>query len=298
MTIADDLKEFFFTPLTSSTRFPGLQSCSEKVSRLINSFGQGLVFGASGGRQRPPKQVILSYAVKSLANNVELFQILHRCGHGIVYPQLEEINTSLCLQKLTSTSQNELPLPDNIRPFISTTPAWDNIDCLKETLFGEGTSHGVKGIAVQANHFGPHPPSASALIIVKSKRRGIESVDDETLPAYNADERCGPHSRGYVEVKLNQIMERAWKKNLLWILVLIHACEKQSVPGWTRFNILVRNEHEVAKDNVGYPPTINTPATNMSTVYQVLMRSMQIKETFNLKSIAVVFDHYMLKLLR
>ena len=298
MTIADDLKEFFFTPLTSSTRFPGFQSCSEKVSRLINSFGQDLVFGASGGRQRPPKQVILSYAVKSLANNVELFQILHRCGHGIAYPQLEEINTSLCLQKLALTLQNELPLPDNIRPFVSTTPPWDNIDCLEETFFGEGTSHVVKGIAVQANHFGPHPPSASALIIVKSKRRGIESVDNETLSVYNADERCGPHSRGYVEVKLNQIMERAWKKNLLWILVHIHASEKQSVPGWTGFNILVRNEHEVAKDNVGYPPTINSSAMNMSTVYQVLMRFMQIKETFNLKSIAVVSDHYMLKLLR
>lgn len=273
-----------------------MQSCSEKVSRLINSFGQDLVFGASGGRQRPPKQVILSYAVKSLANNVELFQILHHCGHGIAYPQLEEINTSLCLQKLASTLQNELPLPDNIRPFVSTNPPWDNIDCLEETFFGEGTSYGVKGIAVQANHFGPHPPSASALIIVKSKRRGIESVDDETV--YNADERCGPHSRGYVEVKLNQIMERAWKKNLLWILVHIHASEKQSVPGWTGFNILVRNEHEVAKDNVGYPPTINSSAMNMSTVYQVLMRFMQIKETFNLKSIAVVSDHYMLKLLR
>ncbi|CAH3160923.1 unnamed protein product, partial [Pocillopora meandrina] len=178
---------------------------SEKVSRLINSFGQDLVFGAIGGRQRPPKQVLLSYAVKSLANNVELFQILHRCGHGIAYPQLEEINTSLCLQKLASTSQNELPLPDNIRPFVSTTPPWDNIDCLEETFF------------------------ASALIIVKSKRRGIESLDDETLSVYNADERCELHSRGYMEVKLNQIMERAWKKNLLWILVHIHASEKQSV---------------------------------------------------------------------
>ena len=93
-------------------------------------------------------------------------------------------------------------------------------------------------------------------------------------------------------------MEYAWKKNLLWILVHIHASEKQSVPGWTGFNILVRNEHEVTKDNVGYPPTINSSAMNMSTVYQVLMRFMQIKETFNLKSIAVVSDHYMLKLLR
>ena len=48
-------------------------------------------------------------------------------------------------------------------------------------------------------------------------------------------------------------MERSWKKNLLWILVRLHASEKQSVPSWTGFNILVRNDHEVVKDNVGYP---------------------------------------------
>ena len=177
---------------------------------------------------------------------------------------------------MAATSCNEVSLPHNIRPFISTTLAWDNIDRLEETLSGEGTSHRINGIAVQANHFGPQPPSASEPIIMKSKRR-IESVDDETVPIYNAGKRCGPHTRGYVEVKLNQIMECAWRKNLLWVLVRIHASQKQS--GWTGFNILVRNNQEVAKDNVGYLPTINAPATNMSAVYQVLIKSLQIKET-------------------
>ena len=63
MTIPDDLKEFLFTLLTGNTGFPGLQSCSEKVSRLITSFGQDLVFGASGGRQKPPKHILLPYAI-------------------------------------------------------------------------------------------------------------------------------------------------------------------------------------------------------------------------------------------
>ena len=156
-------------------------------------------------------------------------------------------------------------------------------------MSGEDTSHRVNEIAVQANHFGPHPPSASVPIIVKSKR-SMDSVDDETLTIYNAGERCEPQSRRYVEVKLNQIMVRAWKKNLLWILVRVHASEKQSVPSWTGFNILVGNDHEVAKDNVGYLSTINAPATNMSTVYQILIKSPQIKETLNLQSIVVVFD--------
>jgi len=85
-------------------------------------------------------------------------------------------------------------------------------------------------------------------------------------------------------------MECAWRKNLLWVLVRIHASQKQSVPGWTGFNILVRNNQEVAKDNVGYLPTINAPATNMSAVYQVLINSLQIKETLSLQSTVVVFD--------
>lgn len=79
-------------------------------------------------------------------------------------------------------------------------------------------------------------------------------------------ERCGPHSRGYVEINLNQIMECARKKNLLWVLVRIHTIEKQIVLSWTGFNILVRNDQEVTKDNVGYLATISAPATNMSTV--------------------------------
>jgi len=55
VTIPDDLKEFLFTMLTGSTGFPGLQSFSQKVQRLITSFGQDLVFGVSGGRQKPPE---------------------------------------------------------------------------------------------------------------------------------------------------------------------------------------------------------------------------------------------------
>ena len=60
--------------------------------------------------------------------------------------------------------------------------------------------------------------------------------------------------------------------------------------GWTGFNISVRNEVEVRQDSVGYLPTINAPATNMSTVHEVLMRSVKIKDTLQLKSIVVVLD--------
>ena len=125
--------------------------------------------------------------------------------------------------------------------------------------------------------------------MVKSKKRSIDTVDDANLPVYNAGNFRGLPSRRYIEVTSAQIMEDAWKKKLLWLLARLHSSKKQTIPSWTGFNILARNKHVVAKDSVGYLPTLNAPATDMSTVYQVLTKSLQIKETLRLQSIVVVF---------
>lgn len=83
--------------------------------------------------------------------------MINRCGHGIAYTQLEEIETALCLQKMAKTSEDDGPLPQNIQPYVTTSLAWDNIDRLEGTLSGDGTSHRVNGIAIQSKVFGPHP---------------------------------------------------------------------------------------------------------------------------------------------
>ena len=121
----------------------------------------------------------------------------------------------MCLQKMAATRGNEVPLPENIRPFIGTNLVWDNIDRLEEALSGEGTSHRVNGIGVQAVHSGLQLPPASVPETVKSKKRNIATVDDANLPFYNAGDRRGPPSRGYVEVTSTQLMENARKKTLI-----------------------------------------------------------------------------------
>ena len=139
-------------------------------------------------------------------------------------------------------------------------------------------------------HFGPQLPPASVPAMVKSKKRSIDTVDDANLPVYNAGNRRGPPSQRYVEVTSTQIMDDAWKKNLLRLLARLHSSENQIIPSWTGFNILARNKLVVANDSVGYFPTLNAPATDMSTVYQVLTKSLQIKETLRLQNVVVVFD--------
>ena len=56
----------------------------------MKSFAQDLVFGVTRGMIKPPKQILLSYTVKTLTNNVELLSILNRYGRGVSYSQLED----------------------------------------------------------------------------------------------------------------------------------------------------------------------------------------------------------------
>jgi len=94
INLPNEVRMFLATLLTGSPKYPE-EPCSSKVQRLVNSFGQDMVFGVTGGRNKPPKHILLPYAVKTLTNNVELIQILNRCGHGVAYSQIEELNTAL-----------------------------------------------------------------------------------------------------------------------------------------------------------------------------------------------------------
>ena len=109
----------------------------ERVQRLVRSFDQDMVYAISQGR--PPKHIVLPFAVKSLTGNIELIHILNRLGHSVSYSKVQEIDTALCLQKL-SVSTGDVALPGNIFSNVFTTLAWDNIDRLEETLSGENTS--------------------------------------------------------------------------------------------------------------------------------------------------------------
>ena len=231
-------------------------------------------FAITRGRYKPVKHILLAFAVKSLTGNVELIQLLNRLGHGIAYTQLEEIDTSLCLQKLAMAAENCIPLPGNIHPYTSTTLAFDNIDRIEGTLSGGGTSHCVNGIAAQpAVCGGPHPEKVLPKVD-KSKQR-LCAVLEEPLPIYNIGQRTGPPPRKVKEVDGNTIIKEARKKNLLFVLESLHyAAHKQKISSWTGFNMKVHDKEIIVDSNVGYVPTINAPATSMSTVNEILNRSL------------------------
>ena len=66
--------------------------------------------------------------------------------------------------------------------------------------------------------------------------------------------------------------------------------ENQTISSWTGFNIQTRSDVTVIQDTVGYLPTINAPATEMSTVNEVLEQTLRIMQSLQLPNIVCVFD--------
>ena len=176
------------------------------------------------GRFKPAKHILLPSAVKSLTGKVELIQLLNRLGHGIVYSQLEELNSSLCLQKLCMAEQTGFPL--QVTSSCTTILAFDNIDRLENTLTGGGTSHCINEIAVQHAVYGPHPEPITVPRVEKSKERTL-APPDTPLPIYNVSQRTGPPPRKVIEVDREFVMKEARKKNLIFLLARLHYAQLQ-----------------------------------------------------------------------
>ena len=94
--VPESLKRLLMNVLTADVSNP-----SQRIVNLVCSFSQDIVYAVTCGKTKPPKQVLLSYGVKTLTGNVvEPLQMLNRFGHGISYHQIEENDTALCIEKL------------------------------------------------------------------------------------------------------------------------------------------------------------------------------------------------------
>ena len=62
------------------------------------------------------------------------------------------------------------------------------------------------------------------------------------------------------------------------------------VPDWTGFFIKVRDNIVVIQSTIGCLDTLDSPATDLKTAYEVLCLGCEIKERLKLKSVACVFD--------
>jgi len=135
-------------------------------------------------------------------------------------------------------------------------------------------------------------PTSDLPYIEKKKQRSV-NADNQELEVYIAGTCVGPQplpTREDHAHKANEVAKIACQKNLAWILARLANQENQAVSGWTGFNIRTRNQVQVSEDIVGYLPTINAPATELSTVFEILNQSESIRRNLSLHTVVVVMD--------
>ena len=120
--------------------------------------------------------------------------------------------------------------------------------------------------------------------VVPSKKRSITPVPLE-IPDYNAGERVGPPITHAVALNFQPVVQDAHNRNLLWSSVRQMNTSDQSISSWTGFNMQARDNITVRRDTVGYLPTVNAPATQLSTVHKVLNQALKIQKKLNLGEI-------------
>ena len=109
--------------------------------------------------------------------------------------------------------------------------------------------------------------------IDKKKQRTLSTDHQPQLDVYVAGPRVGPRpfkTKDDYAGEANKAARNAEQKNMLWILARQVNSDVQKVPSWTGLNIQTRDQVQVTPDVVEYLPTINAPATELTTVFEIL----------------------------
>ena len=61
---------------------------------------------------KTPKSVLFPAVVKALCNNTEVVRLINKCGHGISYNLIEEIETEFALKVINEQTLNRMLISD------------------------------------------------------------------------------------------------------------------------------------------------------------------------------------------
>ena len=311
-----EVLDTFCTVLISGQSLDRDKSKSKRTLRLKNSLAQDIVYASSNGNIRPPKSILLPAVVKAICNNTEIIKLINKCGHGISYNLIEEIETEFALNLINEQGLNRVLIPEECTCTEAENPpvalmVADNIDNLECTASGAGTSHRVNSILVlkkmvrknwpeqDENENGdwteylvPDNPPAKR----KCRRALSAEVVMKDIPEYYRGRRVGPGVLSNVEYlgvssSYASLSKKLKMQYLIWIeMRKLKTYPQLLVPGWTGFNIKIRDKIVILESTIGYLDTLDSPATDLKTAYEVLCRGCEIRDRLQLKAVVCVFD--------
>ena len=138
----------------------------------------------------------------------------------------------------------------------------------------------MNGVIIRPQVHTVKPPETAPQILA-NKKCSVTPIPLD-IPEYNAGSRVGPPVMKPQDLDLQSVQYFAMQKNLAWSLTRLSYTKDQSVSSWKGFNEKTSDNKSIQRDTVGYLPTINTPATQLLTVHQVLLQIIKIKAELHL----------------
>ncbi len=294
--------------LSKETSIPNLTTCllksiltkkpskSAKVSRLVSSIGQDLIYHANNGQKKTSKHATFSFSIKRKTGSKAVINGTNKFGHGVSYDDVLILETHLALEHSKDQVHRSFTAAI-IQPSRSITFVWDNNDINPESLKGLSL-HCTNGIVIQSsrvalNHPEPFSTIVSAVSTGKKPPKKFNALPLE-MPSYVQIKRKYTESTTEVQLDMYQgVVQRSLVVDTMWIIAKSQARKRnieQNIPNWTGFNYLLCEDDSDDYDKIGYLPSINKSPTSHDTVLELLSQSKLKAEKLRLNETDVVLD--------
>ena len=104
----------------------------------------------------------------------------------------------------------------------------------------------------------------------QNERQAVDLLNWRYLIKSISSNRIEPLPKDIPEAVHNSLLfAEENKNNFLWAIMRHHFSENQVYPSWTGLNITIHGNLAVLKSSVNYLDCIDSPTTDISTIYQV-----------------------------
>ena len=280
----------WMTGISDEVCYEGFVETSDENHRKLLSIAQDIMYLASRGRTPTPKHLALGMTIRHWTGSSNLIGLINGLGHCASHSAVLEHDTALASLQL---SRNEV-IPPGFEKGVAATLIWDNNDFQEETLTGGSTTHNTNGILVQpATTEQPDDSfnTSEKIQLEKTRKRSMDPPPTAIQPFYSK-RRFGPEpvNAEIMHKELPTLLEPYLRIDLAYCLSKLPEVNRNSVPGWTGFNTLMKSLDIHPTSKIGYLPVIDASPTDLSTVYTILLHSVNIADSLHLESIVVVFD--------
>ena len=254
----------------------------------VLSICQDLLYIASNGRKQTPKSLALGMAVRQLTRSSQLTQILNGFGHCASHSAILTYETDLA--KLAIKSDTCVPKGVEEQKF--TCLVYDNDDFTEDS---RNQTHILGGILIQRESLSEDEP---VVVTQKLKKGGrtLQGPSDAIVP-YSLGKKQTPNFVGtsvpstFYEIHGSSHQDLAKRLDFAYFLMKLHQNHVGTVlPGWTGFNILLRQSTIPPMSRIRYLPIIDGSPSEYSTLYTALLKSINIADKLSLQHIVLVFD--------